>query len=138
MNALVGATDSYTGSSVITLLMAVDPTGTLLKFAQILKIINKIRFFNINFGSKLGSFLKAVGDIFKFLGPQDQRMDVEAAVGYRGALSKNYVDLQFGLIFPEKIPIYLLSWILLSTFMIIRKKKYELPKWSLYIMHFHP
>jgi hypothetical protein len=53
MNALVGATDSYAGSSVITLIMAIDPTGTLLKFAQILKIINKIRFFNINFGSRL-------------------------------------------------------------------------------------
>lgn len=72
------------------------------------------------------------------MGPHDQRMDVEAAVGYRGALSKNYVDLQFGLIFPEKIPIYLLSWTLLASFMVIRTKKYEVPKWTLYIMNYHP
>jgi hypothetical protein len=47
---------------VMMAVVALDPTGVLMKFNQILKIINKLYFININYGIRLDAFLKGMGE----------------------------------------------------------------------------
>ena len=58
-----------------------------------MKIVNKIRFININFGPLLFRFLQDVSDVFYFPGPKEKKRDVTSTKAFRGQLSKQYVDL---------------------------------------------
>lgn len=53
-----------TGFSLIALILSLDATGTLIKMAQIMKLVNKLRFINVEYGILLGTFLDNIGDIF--------------------------------------------------------------------------
>lgn len=53
-----------TGMSFISLIMSADATGTLIKMAQIMKLVNRLRFINVVYGGILNEFLNNIGDIF--------------------------------------------------------------------------
>ena len=138
VSALTLSTDNYAGSSILMVLMAFDFSGYLLRFAQIIKIVNKIRFFNLNYGPKLMAYLDALGDMFKILGPRDQSKDVYNSRAFRGRISRKYVDLEFSKVFSDKIPVYLISWFILLVNWVISLKNIVVPKFYLHVMKFHP
>ena len=138
ISGLAGSTDSYVASTVFAAMMAFDVTGLLLRFAQVLKIVNKVRLMQLNFGPRLSVFLKSVGDMFVFLGPGNRARDVENSVGFRGAISKQYIDLEFGRVFVDKIVLYLISWALLAANFLARVRQLKLPVFWLHVMHYHP
>jgi len=55
MGAMMGNNMAIT--TIIMTAVALDPTGVLMKFNQILKVINKLYFININYGTRLTVFL---------------------------------------------------------------------------------
>lgn len=59
----IGAVSSEVGAYV-TLAIAADPSGVMLKFSQILKMITRIRFVGIEFGLYLDKFLNQIAKIF--------------------------------------------------------------------------
>lgn len=139
IGVMSGSTDSYGGAAFFTVLMSLDPTGLFLKFAQVLKIFNKIRFFHINFGVKLSSFLDQIGDVFKTLGdPKEmQILDVKNSVGYRGNISKKKVGISFASLFADKIPIYLVSWALIVANTLIAFRRIKVPLFYVKAMFLH-
>ena len=137
ISTMTGVTDSYTISAIFATIFGFDFTGILIRFAQILKIVNKMRFMQLNYGSRFYIFLKNIGDLFVFIGPKNQKRDVINSVGYRGTISKQYVDLEFGRVFADKIPLYLLSWFLLISNFSLRHFKIKVPKFYLHVMFYH-
>ena len=115
-----------------------DPTGLLVKFAQILKIINKIRFVNINFGSTLQAFLNKVGELFVSGQPHDEALQVTNSIGSRGKVSTWYVSLSFGKMFALKLALYLLSWSLLLLHSLIVAVQGRIPAAYLKVIYWHP
>ena len=48
----------------ISVVMAADQSGATLKFSQISKLISRLRFINVNYGSLFGVFLDGLGNSF--------------------------------------------------------------------------
>lgn len=137
MSTIAGASDHPAIGTTVTVLMAVEPTGTLIKFAQILKIVNKMRLFNLNFGHYLQAFLDNIGDLFYIGGNKDKDVDVRHSKGFRGKMSNPYVDMQFYSIFPIKIWIYLASWIILLANFIVKELRVEVKKLYIHVIYWH-
>jgi hypothetical protein len=65
ISSVTGATSS--ASDVLALfgiLLSADSSGATLKFSQISKLISRLRYVNVNYGSIFGSFLNGLGKAF--------------------------------------------------------------------------
>lgn len=69
MGGMLGGVGSLTGggaeyASYLSLISTSDPSGLMLKFSQILKLMSRLRLVNISFGLYLESFLDSIGKIY--------------------------------------------------------------------------
>ena len=135
MSVLSANVENSAIQAFLAVLFAVDPTGLLLRLAQILKIVNKLRFIRVEFGSRLYAFLKSIGDLFKIRRQADQSLDVRASVGYRGSFSDQNVDLQFESATLDKMIVYGFSWLLVAISSIVIWREIKAPKWLLIGMY---
>jgi hypothetical protein len=78
-------------TTIIMTAVALDPTGVLMKFNQILKVINKLYFININYGTRLTVFLAQIGGVTKKNAP---RKEVYHSRATRGKFTRAH--LSFG------------------------------------------
>ena len=98
-------------------LLAVDPTGIFLRFCQILKIINKLYYININYGHKLDTFLSKLGSLIsiKTTTAEDEALHTKQ---YRGKISKKHVAVDFVGKNMIHLVFYLSSWALVILMML--------------------
>jgi hypothetical protein len=85
-------------TTIIMTAVALDPTGVLMKFNQILKVINKLYFININYGTRLTVFLAQIG------GTPDKKTtpkEVYHSKATRGKFSRAHLPLE---LFEENLP----------------------------------
>jgi hypothetical protein len=54
------------GVGILGLVLGVDPSGSLMKLAQILSLLNRVKYLNINFGIMLDSFLAGLNPGLEF------------------------------------------------------------------------
>jgi hypothetical protein len=136
INSAMGS--SLTSSSafmpVMMTVVALDPTGVLMKFNQILKIINKLYFININYGTRLTAFLAAMGEpTGDKKGSRDQVYHQQA---YRGKLSSEGITFAFLASMNYKVFLYLASWTFRLLSMVLSWRQTRVAKWILYVIYF--
>ena len=139
MSYMSGAINNPAATYGFIGLMWFDPTGYFLRFAQILKIFNKLRFIRTDFGPLLQGFLDNLGQIFQDLGPHSHEYVIKNSKAYRGKLSDYFVEMEFGWAFVDKLPIYFLSWTFLIINQVLMVKGIKVgSSYLLYVMRYHP
>jgi hypothetical protein len=139
VGGLVNFGTSASGNSIYqTIVMfaaSFDPTGTFMKLNQILKIINKLYFININYGKRLEAFLKAIGLDASKPSTADADRLVRSSKASEGKLSRDYVPLDVNSVLGWKMATFLIvkiygyiGWILMKSF--------KLPKILIYTIHY--
>ena len=133
------AMDNYFSGLIFTTISILDQTNTILLFGHFMQITSRMRYANINYGKGLKSFLDEVGDPVMPLTPNNTHLDVKNSVGFRGRLSKKYLDLQFNLVLIDKLIVYIVSWIVLLVNETMKNLQVRLPLMYIkYILIFHP
>ena len=93
-STLTGA--SITGNPVLTaglfVIIALDPTGFLIRLIQILKIINKLYFININYGRRLDAFFNQLSLVVTSSNTSKDLTTIKSKK-FRGRLSEKSVPL---------------------------------------------
>jgi hypothetical protein len=90
VGALMGNNLAIT--TIIMTAVALDPTGVLMKFNQILKVINKLYFININYGTRLTVFLAQIGGVQTKGDGMEEFLHAKSS---RGKFSQAHVTLEF-------------------------------------------
>ena len=119
---------------VMMTVVALDPTGVLMKFNQILKIINKLYFININYGKRLTAFLVNMGGLPEL--SKDNNAKVYQANVYRGKLTDKGVHLDFMSEMNYKIGLYGFVWLMLGVNYLLMLLNVRVPKGYLFVMHY--
>jgi len=110
---LVGATvfrDSYANTTYYSV-FSFQPSGLIVRFAQILKIINKLYFININYGKRLTAFLYSLTTTFRQFKDSPQNVQVYNNEDYRGKLSSSEVALSGMKTMSLELYLYGASWV---------------------------
>ena len=118
-------------------MLALDPTGILLRLCQILKIVNKLYFININYGQKLDAFLSRLGGLIsiKLTTAEDEALHTKH---YRGKLSKKHVAVDFVEKNLVHLIFYLTSWALVVLAKSIIQLRLKLNKALLCVIYYIP
>jgi hypothetical protein len=65
IGSVTGGTSTVTNTvATVSVVLSADQSGSTLKFSQISKLISRLRFINVNYGSLFGMFLEGLGDTF--------------------------------------------------------------------------
>lgn len=65
LSGVTSATSSVSDTlAVLGVILAADQSGATLKFSQVSKLISRLRYLNINYGSVFGNFLDGLGNSF--------------------------------------------------------------------------
>ena len=111
----------------------------LVKFGQFIKLLTKIQFINIVFGSKLSAFLDTTTDSFRPPSQKDDnRLEVEESIGFKGKISRKKITLNFFAILKDKIVIYCVSLVLRVYLQVRYWTKGKPPKLVVILMYFFP
>jgi hypothetical protein len=121
---------------VMMTVVALDPTGVLMKFNQILKIINKLYFININYGSRLTPFLAAIGEMGGGTISLDADYNTKHQSSYRGKLSKARLSFDFVPAMNYRIGMFLTSWLIWLLHWSLMAMRVRVSKNYLHVMHF--
>ena len=118
-------------------MLALDPTGILLRLCQILKIVNKLYFININYGQKLDAFLSRLGGLIsiKLTTAEDEALHTKH---YRGKLSKKHVAVDFVSKNKLHLTVYLSSWTLLILLKLIKIVRFKMTLAALCVVYYIP
>jgi hypothetical protein len=121
---------------VMMAVVALDPTGVLMKFNQILKIINKLYFININYGMKLDAFLQGMGE--KVGSSSNETIDfmLHHLQNYRGKLTKEKVSIEFLANMNYKVGLYLGVWFLWLLNHALMAFQVKVAKFYLQVMYY--
>ena len=124
---------------LISTACVLDPSGTLTRFSQLIKIFNRIYYVNLNFGKVLNSFL---AEIEQFSKTQTETYSkdymMNSVLGYRGKMSLRSVVRDFVNVLTWKVGLYITSWILkLSSFVFIQGEA-PVPRWLIKFIYFLP
>lgn len=115
--------------SIISSLVAVDPTGTTVKASQMLNVVNKFLFLDIKYGKEMKPYLEACAKIEK--GQRIRDDDERISNGYKQKFSQYGIALRFEGDLRLNTIIYLCSWILKIVEVVVMriiKKKNKIPK----------
>ena len=104
-----------------------------------MKVVSKLFYINVNYGSKLGTFLGSIGDLFKTINDPDSSIkNVYNAKDYRGKLTLKRSPIDFVASFIDKLTFYLASWLLNMVNRFITQNRFKVKKWYLYVLYFAP
>lgn len=123
-------------SSVALSFFLFDSSGSLMKMSQMSKIYCRFKFFDINFGSVLGTYFDFSSK--KFDPPSKEPMSyiVDHSNKYYGNLLLKKVALDIFEVNPLRITIYGVSWLLKTIFtilLIVAKSREYIPKAQAYL-----
>ena len=121
---IIGQFNKFTGgaadyASFGLVVFGYDPSGHVLKFSQMIKILSRFRFLLIQFGLLLGIFFKASAIKYDPESIQSERYLLDHNQGYQGKFSLEKASLT---IFEKEmisVVIYLVTWILKSQTYVI-------------------
>ena len=114
-----------------------DPTGLMAKFSQFLKILSKLSYLNMNFGSRLGAFFNSSQGI---TGTEQKvsRDTIERFSMYtRGSFTRRSVEIRLlrSKILWKVIMYFIVNAIHIVVF-ILMSMKYRVYSWVLYVMYY--
>jgi len=128
---------SYGGLSEA--LFMLDPSGTLSRFSQVLKIISRLAYFNFPFGQKLVLFLEhaeSLSGVDKVTGDEEIKL---SRVGTRAKLTRYKVGVEvMNTIYTWKTGLYAFSGLVTLILGIYRLYRRETHKYVLYLMYVWP
>ena len=141
-NTLTSLTPPTSSSSAsVTLAMfaiiSADPTGLLMRISQILQVVSKLAFINVQYGQKLESFLSKIGELFEgYQNPAGTEYIMHTKM-WRGKLTKYGVHIDIWSKYALRLTAYLVCWLLKFCIAIV-PYDLRLPKWTLHVMFFIP
>ena len=116
-----------------------DPSGTLSRFSQVLKIISRLVYFNFPFGQKLVIFLEhaeSMSGVDKVTGDEEIKL---SRVGTRAKLTRYKVGVEvMNTIYTWKTGLYAFSGLVTLILGIYRLYRRETHKYVLYLMYVWP
>ena len=89
---------------------AADPTGLSIRFAQILRIVGRMVYFNVYFGDRLSAFLDSIEKYALTRYSIDKNELVRISKGWMGKLSTRGVEANFFSL-HWKLILYALGWV---------------------------
>jgi hypothetical protein len=115
VGSLLSGANSYTGGgtdyfSLVLAFLNFDPSGSLMKFSQMNKLLSRFRLLNINFGQLLSAYFQFSAQKFDPPTEESSQWVYDHSDGYYGKFSSGRVALD---IFEYKIInviIFLVSW----------------------------
>ena len=113
-----------------------DPTGTLTRFTQVIKVTNRLYYININYGSRLDSFLKGIDKVSGIRRKTEGLAYLKGTKCFRGKLSYKKVSGDFYFESSRKIIVYFISWSTRNFFRFLSGRHVKV--WALYIAYFIP
>jgi hypothetical protein len=114
-----------------------DPSGILVRFCQILKIINKLYFININYGKRLDAFLSKIVASFKLKTTSSTEL-VYNQSNYRGKISSHKISLDVYEDYKILIFVYFGSWLLKLGFAVLSVLRPRVNKWVFLCLYVQP
>ena len=91
-------------------LAAADPTGLSIRFAQILRIVGRMVYFNVYFGDRFAAFLDSIEKYALTRYSIDKNELVRISKGWMGKLSTRGVEANFFML-HWKLILYTLGWV---------------------------
>ena len=107
----VMAAKSEAFQETFIMLAAADPTGLSIGFAQILRIIGRMVYFNVYFGDRYSAFLDSIEKYALTRYSKDKNALVRISKGSTGKLSTQGVEANFFTL-HWKLALYMFGWIL--------------------------
>jgi len=125
-------------SDVIGAASSIDPSGTMLRFFQTMKIMNRLIYFNINYGPRLYYFLATAEPLSGI--PKENNDDlVYKSDSKNGRLGIFKISLDFKqCFFNWKITAYIISCGITYIIAYIKISRMEVGKLCLYIVYYWP
>ena len=120
----------------LTIAATFDPTGTLTRFSQIIKITNRVYYININYGSKLNSFLDGIDKVSGIKKKYPNLSYLKKTKSFRGRLTEKKISGDFYADFDWRIIVYFISWTVRTLFWLIAGRR--VPVWLLFSAYFVP
>ena len=138
----VGSMAPTTGTGLsltITLfaLISADPTGLLMRVSQILQVVSKLAFININYGTKLEAFFSKIGELFEGYGSPTDDKYVLNSDQTRGKLSRYRVNLDLINKFSARLFPYIVSW-MIKIAIYFTPDTTKLSVWQLQVVYMLP
>ena len=131
-------TKSNTVTDMIGLLSNLDPSGTLTRFFQIMKIISRLTYFNLNYGSRLGLFLSA-SESMSGIPKQPADLLAHQTNSFRSRLGTFNVSLDLPQCFYTwKVLAYTLSWLLTQSLSYVTSTRAQVRPIFLYLLYYWP
>ena len=105
-NTVMAATE---GLSLLGMSSAGSSGSTVMRFTQILKVYNRLKYIGVHFGDSLESFLLAIGEIFSDSETDPDTIDRQRIIekGWKGKISNFRVYGEFGSNLGPKLYVYL-------------------------------
>ena len=108
---VVVAVKSAAIQETLNMLFAADPTGLSIRFAQILRIVGRMVYFNVYFGDTFSAFMDSVEKYALTMYSKDKNALVRISKGSMGKLSTRGVEANFFTL-DWKLALYIRGWIL--------------------------
>lgn len=109
-------------ASVASTVSSMDPSGSLMKLSLNCKLISRLSFIDVYYGSLLDPILLQAGASFAKSSKKDRNFVEKMETGSKGRLSKANISLQIGDKLDFKIVLYLCSWFLRLALMRFHSK----------------
>lgn len=96
------------GLSLLGMSSAGSSGSMVMRFTQILKVYNRLKYIGVHFGESLESFLTAIGEIFSDSETDPEKIDTQRKIekGWRGKISAFRVFGEFGSNLGFKLYVY--------------------------------
>ena len=138
LSSLNAAFGNPYSSWISYILIGADTSGLLVRHFHLIKLFNKLSRLGVRWGLGMQSFLDNIGEVSWITQGETAAGGVYRSTGYRGKLTDKYVDLEFGWLLVDRLPIYFFSWVMFLFHEYIRKNDVHVAKWYLYWMRCHP
>lgn len=115
LGTMLSGMNTYTGGSTdyfsyILAILSFDPSGHLMKFSQMNKLLTRFRFLNINFGVLLSAYFKYSANKFDPPSKKSPNWIRDHSDGYYGKFSSENVAIDLFEYKIVNIIIFLISW----------------------------
>ena len=126
--------------SIGATIFALDSSGILVAFSQLIKTLTLFRFINVYFGDLLENFMMTLGQNLEQKNSLSRNEYIANGIGSRGKFTRYDKPISTFKPYYLKIVLYLISWMvkIWSRIMVrIAKGSRKINKFVFYIIYFH-
>lgn len=125
-------------TEVMGVAAAADPTGTVARFSQVIKIVSRLVYMNVNFGPKLTLFLES-SEALSGVAKVSHQEEVQTRLAARGKFSYYRVTTSVLNSFHGwKMVLYCISWVMAFLLSRTVASRPKVGKWVLYLVYYWP